>query len=125
MSTESFILHPSSFILPEAPLVLAIDIGSSSARVVLYDRRGHAIDGAVAQERYVIRTTADGAAEDDPDAAIERAARCVDAVLRQAGPLVAQIGAVAVDTLGTTTLAIDAAGRPLTPLITYADTRSG
>ncbi|HEX9371486.1 MAG TPA: gluconokinase [Roseiflexaceae bacterium] len=124
MSTESFILHPSSFILPEAPLVLAIDIGSSSARVVLYDRRGHAIDGGVAQERYAIRTTADGAAEDDPDAAIERAARCVDAVLRQAGPLVAQIGAVAVDTLVSTILAIDAAGRPLTPLITYADTRS-
>src|SRR6266542_257742 len=106
------------------PLVLAIDIGTSSARVVLYDGRGQAVDGVVAQERYVIRTTADGAAEDDPDAAIERAARCVDAVLRQAGPLVAQIGAVAVDTLVSTILAIDAAGRPLTPLIPYADPRN-
>jgi gluconokinase len=108
----------------ETPLVLAIDIGSSSARVVLYDGRGRAIDGLVAQERYTIGTCADGAAEDDADAAIARVARCVDAVLRLAGPLTAQIGAVAVDTLVTTTLAIDAAGRPLTPLITYADTRN-
>jgi gluconokinase len=105
-------------------LILAIDIGTSSARVVLYDARGHAVDGVAAQERYAIRTTADGAAEDDPDAAIERVARCVDAALRQAGPLAERIGAVAVDTLVTTTLAIDAAGRPLTPLITYADTRN-
>ena len=106
------------------PLVLAIDIGTSSARVVLYDGRGHAVDGVVAQERYTIRTTADGAAEDDPDAAIERAARCVDTALRQAGSLADRIGAVAVDTLVTTTMAIDAAGRPLTPLVTYADTRN-
>src|SRR5439155_7399177 len=55
---------------------------------------------------------------------IARVAHCVDAVLRLAGPLATQIGAVAIDTLVTTTLAIDAAGRPLTPLITYADTRN-
>jgi gluconokinase len=87
----------------ETPLVLAIDIGSSSARVVLYDGRGHAVDGVVAQEGYRVRTTADGAAEDDSDAAIERAARCADAALIQAGPLADRIGAVAVDTLVTTT----------------------
>ncbi|MBK9712441.1 MAG: gluconokinase [Kouleothrix sp.] len=108
----------------EPPLVLAIDIGSSSARVVLYDGRGRAVDGVVAQEQYAIHTTADGAAEDDPDAALARVARCVDAALRLAGPLASRIGAVAVDTLATTTMAIDAAGRPLTPLITYADTRN-
>ncbi|MFN8568853.1 MAG: hypothetical protein U0Z44_15360 [Kouleothrix sp.] len=56
------------------PLVLAIDIGTSSARVVLYDGRGRAIDGVVAQERYAIGARADGAAEDDPDAAIARVA---------------------------------------------------
>jgi gluconokinase len=108
----------------ESPLVLAIDIGSSSARVVLYDGRARAIDGASAQEQYTIRTTAAGAAEDDPDLAIERAARCVDAVLTLAGPLAQRIGGVAVDTLASTFLALDAVGRPLTPLITYADTRN-
>ena len=45
-------------------------------------------------------------------------------VLAQAGPLAEQIRAVAIDTLVSNILAIDAAGRPLTPLITYADTRN-
>ncbi len=45
-------------------------------------------------------------------------------MLQQAGPLAGQIGAVAVDTLVSNMLAIDAAGKPLTPLIIYADTRN-
>lgn len=108
----------------EPPLILTIDIGSSSARVVLYDARGRALDGVGAQERYELRTNADGTAEDDPDAMLERAARCVDAVLVQAGRRATQIGAVAVDTLVSNLLAIDDVGHPLTPLISYADTRN-
>ena len=108
----------------EAPLILTIDAGTSSARALLYDARGRAVEGLVAQERYSIRTGPDGAVEDDPDAALERIWRCVDAALAQAGPLAQQIRAVAIDTLVSNILAIDAAGRPLTPLITYADTRN-
>ena len=48
----------------------------------------------------------------------------MDGALAQAGPLAEQIRAVAIDTLVSNILAIDAAGRPLTPLITYADTRN-
>src|SRR5215208_1314419 len=108
----------------EAPLVLTIDAGTSSARALLYDARGRAVEGVVAQERYSIRSGPDGTVEDDPDAALERIWRCVDAVLAQAGPLAEQIRGVAIDTLVSNILAIDAAGRPLTPLITYADTRN-
>ncbi len=108
----------------EFPLVLTIDLGSSSARVLLFDATGQPLAGIGAQERYGVRASADGASEDDPDQAIERIERCVDAVLGQAGPLASQIGAVAVDTLVSNMLAIDAAGRPLTALITYADTRN-
>ena len=115
---------PTSAAPVEPPLILAIDVGSSSARVVLYDGHGRAIDGMVAQERYALRITADGAREDHPDESIARIARCVDAMLHQAGPLAEQIGAVAVDTLASTIMAIDADHRPLTPLITYADTRN-
>jgi gluconokinase len=108
----------------EAPLVLTIDAGTSSARALLYDARGRAIEGLVAQERYSIRSGPDGAVEDDPNQALERIWRCVDGVLAQAGPLADQIRAVAIDTLVSNILAIDAAGQPLTPLITYADTRN-
>ena len=115
---------PIAVAAAEPPLILTIDIGSSSARVVVYDRHGRAVEGIIAQERYTLRTATNGTTEDDPDVALERAARCVDAVLHLAGPLVVQIGAVAVDTLVSTILAVDAAGGPLTPLISYADTRN-
>lgn len=106
------------------PLILALDIGSSSTRALLYDRRGRALAGYGVQEQYVLHTTADGVSEDDPDAAVERAARCVDGLLAQAGPLAAHIVGVTVDTMVSTFLALDGAGQPLTPLITYADTRN-
>ncbi|MEO8286181.1 MAG: gluconokinase [Chloroflexota bacterium] len=108
----------------EPPLILAIDLGSSSARAVLYDRLARVVDGTLIQEKFQLRTTGDGASEDDPDIALERTAHCVDAALSAAGPLATQIGAVAIDTLVSNILAIDSAGMPLTPIITYADTRN-
>jgi gluconokinase len=108
----------------EPPLILAIDAGTSSARALLFDARARTIDGVAAQEHYSVRSSEDGASEDDPDAAIERVTRCVDTALEQAGPLAEAIGGVALDTLVTNIMAIDGAGRPITPLITYADTRA-
>ncbi len=114
----------SDWVNVEPPLVLTIDIGSSSTRVFLYDTRGQMVPGLIAQQTCDLQVASDGTVEDDADTAVERVARCVDEVLSQAGPLMHKIGAVAVDTLATTTLALDVAGRPLTPLITYADSRS-
>lgn len=117
MHNPDLSLHPS-------PFILTLDIGSSSARAVIYDGRGRAVPGLAAHEPYEVQTGADGAAEDNPAAAIQRAARCIDAALERAGPLAGQIAAVAVDTLVSTFLALDGEGQPLTPLITYADTRN-
>jgi gluconokinase len=108
----------------EGPLVLTIDIGTSSVRALAYDRRARLIGGIAAQEHYEVRSAADGTNVDDPDEALARVWRCIDGALAQAGPLAVQIGAVALDTLVSNIMAIDAAGRPLTPLITYADTRN-
>ena len=105
-------------------LILTIDIGSSSVRAMLYDHSGRSVEGMLAHEPYAIRTSTAGAAEDTPDTALERVARCVDTLLNLAGPLAAQIGGVAVDTLVSNIMAIDAAGQPLTPLLSYADTRN-
>ena len=108
----------------EPPLILTLDIGTSSARVLLFDRQGRAVEGVTAQERYEMRTTAEGASEDDPDESLERAARCVDLALSQTGPLAKHIAAVAVTTLVSNILAIDGSGSALTPLVSYADTRN-
>jgi gluconokinase len=108
----------------EPPLILTIDIGTSSTRALLFDRQGRAAAGVLAQEKAVITTDSDGRAEDDPDESIARVVRCVDAVLQQVGGRAAQIGAVAVDTLASSIMAVDDMFQPLTPLLTYADTRN-
>ncbi|GAB4192995.1 MAG: gluconokinase [Roseiflexaceae bacterium] len=108
----------------EAPLILTIDAGTSSTRAMLFDRSGCAVAGVAAQEQALVHVSVEGASEQDPAQALALVERCVDAALAQAGPLAGAIGAVAVTTLATTTMALDQAGRPLTGLITYADTRA-
>jgi|HigsolmetaAR201D_1030396.scaffolds.fasta_scaffold04042_5 gluconokinase len=107
-----------------APLVLTIDVGTSSVRALLFDALARTVEGVAAQEGYSVRSTEDGISEIDPTAMLERVVRCIDAALAQAGPLVDAIGAVALDTLVTSFLAIDAEHQPITPIITYADTRA-
>lgn len=108
----------------EGPLVLTIDIGSSSVRTMLFDVYGHAVAQFGVREAYELHAGPDGTSVDDPDAALERVFRCIDELLADAGPLAGAIGAVAIDTLVSNFIAIDDNGRPLTPLIGYADTRN-
>lgn len=116
-------MPPDSLAGGNSPLILTLDIGSSSVRALLFDRRGRRVEGVGAQEHYAMGTDARGAAEMDADALIDAAVRCVDAVLAQAGAAAAEIAGVAVATFVCSLLALDARNRPLTPLITYADMR--
>jgi gluconokinase len=106
------------------PFVLTIDVGTSSVRVLLFDQRGRVVAGVDARSQHTTHTAADGTSELDPAALFEQTTRCLDAALAQAGPLAQAIGAVAIATLVSNIMALDATGRPLTPLITYADTRN-
>lgn len=108
----------------EAPLVLALDIGTSSVRSVLFDRLGRAVEGVEAHQALELRTTADGAAEVDPDVVLELVRRCLDGVLVQAGPLGSKIAGVATSTFVSNILGVDEPGQAITPLTTYADTRA-
>ncbi len=108
--------------LAEQPLVLALDVGTSSTRAIVFDARGRAIEGCEQRERAPVSTLGDGIAQDEAEALLQRAERCIDAVLLAAGD--APIAAVAVDTFVTSTLAVSAAGRALTPVVLYADTRN-
>ncbi|MFN8496736.1 MAG: gluconokinase [Anaerolineae bacterium] len=108
----------------QPPLVLTIDVGTSSVRAFLYDAAGRSVEGVTAGERYTVGTGGDGTAQDDAEMALARIARCVDGVLAQAGPLASAIGSVSLDTLVSNIVALDGGGRPLSPLILYADTRN-
>lgn len=108
----------------EAPLVLALDIGTSSVRSVLFDRLGRAVEGVEAHQALEVRSSADGASEVDPEVVIELVCRCLDAVLIQAGPLTQQIAGVGVCTFVNNILGVNESGQAITLVTTYADTRA-
>jgi gluconokinase len=109
----------------ERPLVLTLDIGTSSTRAMVFDRLARPVDGLQGRREYEVRTTPDGGAELDADAVLAGAVAAVDAALAAAGELAGEIAAVATCTLVPNLLASDGAGRAVTPCYTWADTRSG
>lgn len=106
-----------------APLILTLDIGSSSLRALVYDG-GNAVEGLEHQVPYHLATSSEGEATLNADTLLEAAASAIDHVLNKAGNRAAQIAAVASDTLVSNVLGVDTDGRPLTPIFTYADTRN-
>lgn len=108
----------------EEPLILAIDIGTSSVRAVLFDRLGRAVQGVEARQGHEIRTRPDGASEADPDALLELVFQCLDQIVSRAGHLGGKIGGVAACTFVNNILGIDEGNRVVIPLTSYADTRA-
>jgi gluconokinase len=109
----------------QRPYVLAIDIGSSSARATLYDARATRIEGTEAQVSHGLHTDDVGAAVEQPEHLVENVESVIDEALRQAGDASEHIAAVAMDCMSSTMLGLDGEGRPVTPIYTYADTRPG
>lgn len=108
----------------EDPLLLAIDAGTSSIRALIYDRRGRMVQGWNAQRAYHLDTTPDGGATIDAGMLAGLTAEAIDAVLGQTGKCGRRPAAVALDTFWHGLLGLDSAGDPLTPIFTWADTRS-
>jgi gluconokinase len=109
----------------KAPLVLALDLGTSSFRALVFDRDGRAVADTEAQLPHALRTTADGGAESDPDELVDLLVRCVDGALANSGDRAREIAAVGTSCFWHSLLGLDAAGTPVTPLFTWADARSG
>lgn len=110
--------------LESPPYVLAIDIGTSSARALLFDGRGKAILDTESQIAYKLLATADGGAVIDADTLFDLVARCIDDVLRIAGTRGMRIGAVGISCFWHSLMGVDARGAPTTPVLLWADTRS-
>lgn len=105
------------------PLVLTIDVGSSSFRTNLYTRDACPVEGCAIQTHYATRVTEDGGAEIDPDSLLDQIFAAIDRTLDAAGERAGQVAGVGMCSLVSNMLGIDAHGRPTTPIYTWADTR--
>jgi gluconokinase len=105
------------------PLVLTIDIGSSSLRTNLFDGKARRMTGFEAQLHYDARSVGEGGVEIDPVALCERLFSAIDETLSRAGAVAASIEGVGFCSLVSNVLGIDGDGRPTTPIYTWADTR--
>ena len=64
--------------------LLALDMGTSSVRAMLFDVKGRALPGAEAQTAYAQRTTSDGGVEADAETLLATTVDCLRQLLRQA-----------------------------------------
>ncbi|WP_413450505.1 gluconokinase [Georgenia phoenicis] len=105
------------------PLVLAVDIGSTGSRGGVYDARGLPVAGLRHKVRHAFTTATDGTSVIDPLQVVAEVEQVLDAVARP--ELAGRITGVALDTFASSLVGVDAAGEPLTPCYTYADSRCG
>lgn len=103
------------------PLVIALDVGSTASRGGVYDAAGRPVRGLRHKVPHAFTTAADGTSTIDP-AAVLREIEEILTVLAQRR-LEGRIAGVGLDTFASSLVGVDAAGQPLTPCFTYADSR--
>ncbi|MBA2247763.1 MAG: gluconokinase, partial [Chloroflexia bacterium] len=108
-----------------APLVLAIDIGSSSIRALLFDGHGRQLQGSETQLSHELVTSPDGGSEADAAALLDLTLRCIDGAVRHAATHSVEIGAVGVSCFWHSLLGVDRNGDPTTPVLMWSDKRAG
>jgi gluconokinase len=110
-------------------MILALDVGSSSVRACLFERASGTPDahltpvaGATAQRSHTFETAAGGQATSDAQHLRDLLEMCIDDVLQH--PRAEHVSAVSMATFAGNWLSVNEGGEPLSPLFTYADTRS-
>ncbi len=103
------------------PVILALDIGTSSCRAGLFDPSAARVEGTLVQRSYQLDTTPDGGAELDPALLLGGVQECFAGALERGGAQ--EIAAVGATGFWHSLLGVDADGQPLTPIYTWADAR--
>jgi len=108
-----------------ASATLALDLGTSSTRSAIYDAKGDRARATTAQIAYALQTGPDGRAELLPDDLEQAVARSLAKTLKvwRAMKSPAPIAAIGVSCFWHSLLGLDAAGRAVTPIYTWADSR--
>jgi len=104
--------------------VLALDLGTSSVRAVVYDTRGQMLAPTLCDLPYQVNTTDPGEVSSDPDDLLRLVATSIDIALKAARKEKVDIIAAATACYWHSLMGVDRDGRPTTELLTWADTRS-
>jgi gluconokinase len=103
-------------------MVIAVDVGTSSARASAYTTDGRPVAGLFHRAPYEPRVTGDGGVEHEPRALLDAVATCLDAVCARAGR--AAVRGVGVTTFWHGLCGFDAGGEAVTPIYMWGDSRS-
>lgn len=106
-------------------LILALDIGTSSTRALIYDPLGNQIEGAEVQIKYSQTTTSDGGVETDPAVLYDRTLAAMRGLFEKSHPAQQKkIAGVGVSCFWHSLMGVDDNNTALTPLYSWADTRA-
>jgi gluconokinase len=102
--------------------VLALDLGTSSVRALVFDDRGVALPEVLARRPTRLDITDEGKAELDPDEVVAAIGECLDELAGRAE--LDAVEHVATSCAWHSVIALDRAGRRQTGALTWADTRA-
>lgn len=108
----------------QAPLVLAIDVGSSSVRATLYDAAGRPRRGAFARVRYAPDVDGRGTVSVPVERLIAALDEAIEGLVARAAADLPRVQGIGMSCFLHSAAALDRAGRPISPLLTWADTTS-
>ncbi len=106
----------------QPPMILALDIGTSSVRAITFDQFGEPV-GAEVRLMYAMETTQDGGVEIDAERLLDTICRVMDGFCAQEGIDATQIRGVGISTFWHNVVGVGGDGYAVTPLISWADTR--
>ena len=109
--------------LSKKKVILVIDIGTSFVKLGLFDTNANPIEGNQVKFEHWMTIKSDGTYIFDALGSAEIIERGIDELVSVKNDLY-EIIAVATDTMASTIVGLDANFNPLTPVYTYADTRS-
>jgi gluconokinase len=102
--------------------VLALDLGTSSVRALVFDERGAALPDMLARRPTSLELSDEGKAELDPDEVVAAVGECLDELAGRG--ILDQVEHVATSCAWHSVIALDDAGRRQTGALTWADTRA-
>ena len=102
-------------------LFIGVDIGTTGVRAVIYGIDGKA--WSVSSEEYALHTDQSGIAEQDPDEIFAAMENVIMETVQEIGAAAVNIKGISFSSVLHSFLCLDQQGRPLTQLMTWADSR--